>query len=66
VLFVSGHTNETISEDLLLSVHADYLQKPYLGGALAAKVQGVLAGAQAQLSEAPVEPYAEMAEADHS
>ena len=43
VLFVSGHSNETITEETLTEMHASYLQKPYFGDALALKVNEVLA-----------------------
>ena len=55
VLFVSGHSNEFISSDTPLTAKADYLQKPYLGDALAAKIREVLAGGEARLPEMAVE-----------
>ena len=42
VLFVSGHSNEAISAETLRATNGDYLQKPYLGDALAAKIRTVL------------------------
>ena len=42
VLFVSGHSNEAISTETLRASNGDYLQKPYLGEALAAKIRTVL------------------------
>lgn len=42
VLFVSGHSNEAISDETLRATNGDYLQKPYLGEALAAKIRAVL------------------------
>jgi signal transduction histidine kinase/CheY-like chemotaxis protein len=42
VLFVSGHSNEAISDETLRANNGDYLQKPYLGEALAAKIRAVL------------------------
>ena len=42
VLFVSGHSNETITEETLLATRGEYLQKPYIGKALLSKVQGLL------------------------
>jgi CheY-like chemotaxis protein len=42
VLFVSGHSNETITEQTLAETHASYLQKPYFGDALATKLAEVL------------------------
>jgi CheY-like chemotaxis protein len=43
VLFVSGHSNEAISGETLLATRSSYLQKPYRGNALIAKVGEVLA-----------------------
>jgi CheY-like chemotaxis protein len=51
ILFVSGHSNEAISEDVLLDVEADYLQKPYFGDALASKVRQVLTTRRTCLAE---------------
>jgi signal transduction histidine kinase/CheY-like chemotaxis protein len=51
ILFVSGHSNETISEDVLLDVEADYLQKPYFGDALANKVRQILTTRRTCLAE---------------
>jgi len=42
ILFVSGHNNESIAGDLSLAAQSDYLQKPYRGHVLAAKVHEVL------------------------
>jgi DNA-binding NtrC family response regulator len=42
VLFVSGHSNESITEDTLQATRGDYLQKPYLGKTLVSKVQDLL------------------------
>ena len=42
VLFVSGHSNEAISDETLRATNGDYLQKPYLGEVLAAKIRTVL------------------------
>ncbi len=42
VLFVSGHSNETLSAEALEDMNADYLQKPYLGQVLISKVRDVL------------------------
>lgn len=57
VLFVSGHSNETISDETLLTTNADYLQKPFFGDALANKVRQVLSpGNQRRLT-----PVAEVA-----
>ncbi len=42
VLFVSGHSNETLSTEALDAMNADYLQKPYLSGVLISKVREVL------------------------
>jgi signal transduction histidine kinase/CheY-like chemotaxis protein len=42
VLFVSGHSNEAISDETLRATNGDYLQKPYLGEALASKIRAVL------------------------
>jgi DNA-binding NtrC family response regulator len=57
VLFVSGHSNESISEETLLTAHADYLQKPYLGDTLAAKIREVLAGGEARLPQPSIEHF---------
>ncbi len=46
VLFVSGHSNETLSAEALEEMNADYLQKPYLGQVLISKVRDVLAAAE--------------------
>ena len=45
ILFVSGHNNEAITGDTLVTVHASYLQKPYRSQALADKVREVLEAA---------------------
>jgi DNA-binding NtrC family response regulator len=42
ILFVSGHNNESIAADTSLAAQSDYLQKPYRGHVLAAKVCEVL------------------------
>jgi len=42
ILFVSGHSQESISPELLAECRADYLQKPYRSEALLAKVDGIL------------------------
>jgi signal transduction histidine kinase/DNA-binding NarL/FixJ family response regulator len=42
VLFVSGHNNECIPAETRLATQSDYLQKPYRGQALAAKVHEIL------------------------
>jgi FixJ family two-component response regulator len=42
ILFVSGHNNESIAQDNALAAQSDYLQKPYRGHVLAAKVCEVL------------------------
>lgn len=44
VLFVSGHSNDTLSEEVLRSTNARYLQKPYLSDALLSAVQSSLSG----------------------
>lgn len=43
VLFVSGHSNESLTEEVLCATRGEYLQKPYLGEALAVKVRELLA-----------------------
>jgi signal transduction histidine kinase/CheY-like chemotaxis protein len=43
VLFVSGHSQESVSPETLARNHADYLQKPYRSEVLISKVAGVLA-----------------------
>ena len=48
VLFVSGHSNEAISGETLLATSSSYLQKPYRGHALIAKIGEVLAGSSAE------------------
>ncbi len=48
VLFVSGHSNESISGETLLATSSSYLQKPYRGHALIAKVGEVLATSSAE------------------
>jgi signal transduction histidine kinase/ActR/RegA family two-component response regulator len=57
VLFVSGHSNESISEETLLATNADYLQKPYLGATLVSKVREILAGGRTQVAVGRLEPY---------
>jgi signal transduction histidine kinase/FixJ family two-component response regulator len=47
ILFVSGHSNESISGETLLATSSSYLQKPYRGHALIAKVGEVLATSSA-------------------
>jgi signal transduction histidine kinase/ActR/RegA family two-component response regulator len=42
VLFVSGHNNESIASDTHLAAQSDYLQKPYRGHILVAKVHEIL------------------------
>jgi nitrogen-specific signal transduction histidine kinase/CheY-like chemotaxis protein len=42
VLFVSGHNNECIPAETQLATQSDYLQKPYRGQTLAAKVHEIL------------------------
>jgi CheY-like chemotaxis protein len=42
VLFVSGHTDEIVSQNTLAEREADFLQKPYRSDALVAKVRELL------------------------
>jgi signal transduction histidine kinase/ActR/RegA family two-component response regulator len=57
VLFVSGHSNESISSETLAAVSGDYLQKPYLSDALATKVRQVLTAREPCLATPVMEAW---------
>jgi FixJ family two-component response regulator len=53
VLFVSGHSNESISAETLQETRGSYLQKPYRTAALIAKVSETISGTEKSSSPAP-------------
>jgi two-component system cell cycle sensor histidine kinase/response regulator CckA len=60
ILFVSGHNNESIAADTRLAAQSDYLQKPYRGHLLAAKVREVLTAPRLRSAASwSIEDYAE-------